>query len=59
MNDAWLGITEDKTIIIRDLDRTIDNTIVITPLSDTMRGEPIQISLDMIIPKAPDTGVVK
>ena len=70
LNDALLGITDESEIILTDLDRTQENILVLTPISEEMRGKGVSVKIQLggmgealeekvIIPKAPDTGIVK
>ena len=45
LNDTILGITEDTSITIGDIDRSVENTISLIPLGDDIRGEAVDITL--------------
>jgi len=59
MNDAWLGILTSNEVMVTDLDRTIENRVVLTPLSDIMKGEEKEIIIKQKVPGVPDTGIIK
>ncbi len=67
LNDAILGVTDQATITLTDLDPAQANTLTLVPLSATVRGEPVSVQLnvgygsaepqqEITIPKAPNTG---
>ena len=67
LNDTILGTTDQTEITIAELDPTRTNTLTLVPLSDTVRGEPISVQLNIgyglneldqgiTVPKAPNTG---
>lgn len=59
MNDAWLGLTDSGMVTITELDRGIENRITLTPVSDSLKGEPVEMILQEKIPRVPDTGMVR
>ena len=59
LNDAPLGITDGDTVTIGELDRGIQNTITLTPLSSEIKGEPREVILEEILPLVPNTGIVQ
>lgn len=56
LNDGILGIFEGEEITISGLNRRIENTIILSPLSETRRGRAVEIKIDRLLPKAPNTG---
>ena len=67
LNDTVLGTTEDTTITITDLDRSVENTILLIPLGDDIRGEAVEANIPaaeygftstmtLTVPKAPNSG---
>ena len=67
LNDTVLGTTEDTTITIADLDRSVENTILLIPLGDDIRGEAVEANIPaaeygltstmtLTVPKAPNSG---
>ncbi len=65
LNDSVLGSTEEEYIVLNELNRNIQNRLRIVPLSDTKRGIAAEAligavsSVELIVPKAPDTGIVR
>ena len=59
LNDYVLGITNENSITVGGLNRDITNTLRLVPLSETRRGEAVEIDFgNILIPKAPDTGQI-
>ncbi len=61
LNDEILGVTELEEMTIGELNNEIDNQIILTPITDDLRGEGVAIDIvnktsTLIIPKAPNTG---
>lgn len=68
INGQIVGTTTEKEIIVTNLDRKIDNEIILVPVSGEVRGEANKIivpadglggtknDLPVVIPKAPSTG---
>lgn len=68
LNDAILGITADTTITLTDLDPSVANTLILVPLTDSHRGEPVSVDLNaqtaqnvqdapaFAVPRTPNTG---
>ena len=46
LNEAILGTTEEKTITITDLRLDQENILTLIPLSDSVRGEPVSVTLN-------------
>ena len=59
LNDAVLGVSEDGSVMISELDRTISNTLRLVPLTDQRRGEAAVVEIEARVPLVPDTGKVK
>ncbi|MDO4526824.1 MAG: cutinase family protein [Candidatus Saccharibacteria bacterium] len=45
LNDAVLGITEQNEIVLEEVDFSVTNKLRIVPLSDTRRGDGVEIEL--------------
>lgn len=45
LNDTILGVTEDTSITISNLDRSVENTISLIPLGDDIRGETATVNI--------------
>ena len=68
LNDGLVGATEGNELTITELRRDIENVITLAPLSETRRGESVNIELPVLegygsvsdiimdVPKAPNTG---
>jgi hypothetical protein len=68
INGQIIGTTNEKEITITDLDRRIENEIMLVPINNDARGEASVIivtsdglggtknDLPVVIPKAPNTG---
>ena len=62
LNDMILGVANSGKIIISDVDFSLENTLVLTPISENTRGKTVQIKLqveslgELEIPKAPNAG---
>lgn len=65
LNDAILGVSEDKSIIISDLDFARENVVNLVPISDDARGVGVRVELkvggfggleNISAPKAPNAG---
>ena len=62
LNDYIVGITAEKEITISDLDRRIENEILLAPIDDGLRGDAVRIIIPpdglggVAIPNAPNTG---
>ena len=60
LNDTILGLTNQTTLTLTDLDPTQSNELRLIPLNAAGRGEPVAIDLNhyltTFIPKAPNTG---
>lgn len=63
LNEAILGICEDDFVIVGDLERGRENTLRLVALSETRRGEMVDVVIEALdepelefVPKAPDTG---
>ena len=71
LNDAILGAVNSGKIIISDVDFSTENTLSLTPISENLVGESVQINLEMTnfgsenfeteipiveIPKVPNAG---
>ena len=60
LNDLVLGLANSDSITIGRLDRSVSNQLRLVPVSDTMRGEAVELTLGTIlIPKTPDTGTIR
>ena len=46
LNDAILGVTNEHSITISDVDYNVANTATLVPLSDTRRGEAMSVTLE-------------
>lgn len=67
LNDAILGITNNSSAEISNLDRDRKNELTLIPISDSRRGEKTKIDIltnpekavktEKSVPKTPDTGV--
>ena len=69
MNDAPLGMATSDYVIIEGLDRTVENRIVLTPLSEVIKGEEKEVVLEplgptglvaseeLVVPGVPNTGI--
>ena len=59
LNDYVLGVTSENSVIVSGLDRDVTNTLRLVPLSETRRGEAVEIDFgNILVPKAPDTGQI-
>lgn len=59
LNDYVLGVTGENSVIVSGLDRNVTNTLRLVPLSETRRGEAVEINFgNSLVPKAPDTGQI-
>lgn len=65
LNDAVLGVVEDDSVTISEVDFGLENTLRLIPLSESRRGEGVDVNLndaggrgemEIVIPKAPNTG---
>ena len=71
LNDAILGMANSGRLVISDIDFSVENTLSLTPISEDLAGESVQISLEtatfgsknfeaenpiMEIPKVPNAG---
>lgn len=56
LNDALLGMTDGDTVTIGELDRGMQNRIILTPLSSEVNGESREVILEEILPLVPNTG---
>jgi hypothetical protein len=62
LNDYIVGITAEKEIPISNLDRRIENEILLAPIDDGLRGDAVRIIIQpdglggVAIPNAPNTG---
>lgn len=70
LNDAILGVTEETELVLSGLDMSVDNVLTLVPLSDEMRGEAVNVTINaseagygaggeeplIFMPKAPNTG---
>ena len=68
LNDAILGVTDQTSITLGGLRQGTQNTLVLAPISNDLRGDLISVDLSsgygqaanfpvtMVIPKAPNTG---
>ena len=66
LNDRILGYTNEKKITIEGLDSSVKNVLSLVPIGDEIRGDAVSAiineanltvtSLDILIPKAPNTG---
>ena len=65
LNDAILGITEEQSITLTNLNHGVTNELVLVPVDDSRRGERAVINIsveatsDIVIPKVPDTGITR
>jgi len=65
LNDSILGLAEGDFVVISELNRNIQNQIRLIPLSDSRRGAAVEVLIgavstsEIVVPKAPDTGIVK
>lgn len=74
LNDGILGTTKEKEFTITGLKNDVNNILTLVPLSNEWRGEAVTVSLSeangmggsdsndaaiVVVPKAPDTGIVK
>lgn len=65
LNDVILGVAENQSIAISDLNRSVANELVLVPVDDSRRGErvavniPAEDSSDIVVPKTPDTGIAR
>lgn len=65
LNDVILGVAENQSIAISDLNRSVANELVLVPVDDSRRGErvavniPAEDSSDRVVPKTPDTGIAR
>ena len=74
LNDGILGMTQEREFTITGLKNSVNNILTLVPLSDEWRGEAVTVNLSeangmggsdnndvviVVVPKAPDTGVVK
>lgn len=46
LNDAILGVTNEHSITISDVNYNVANTATLVPLSDTRRGEAVSVALE-------------
>lgn len=46
LNDAILGVTDGNSVTISELDLTVDNKVILVPLSETVRGEGVETQLN-------------
>lgn len=59
LNDYVLGVTSENSVIVSGIDRDVTNTLRLVPLSETRRGETVEITFgNILVPKAPDTGQI-
>lgn len=70
LNDAILGVTEETELVLSGLDMSINNVLTLVPLSDEVRGEAVNVTINaseagygaggeeplIFMPKAPNTG---
>ncbi len=49
-NDTVLGISEDSSITIRDLDRDVNNTLRLVPANESLKGAAIDITIVRRLP---------
>ena len=58
LNDRVMGITNESSIRLTNLDMTQDNNLTLIPLGDDVRGEGVDVDLSKVLtlPKAPNTG---
>lgn len=56
LNDFVLGITESNSIVINDLDFMRENIITLVPINENIRGGGINLNVEILVPKAPNTG---
>ena len=65
LNDSVIGLANSDYVVLTGLDRSIQNTIRLVPMTESRRGMAVDIELSIVpsynglIPKAPDTGIVK
>ena len=67
LNNAMLGVVESDFVTISDLDRNLVNNLRLVPLSENRRGEAVDVKIgalpsadaQVLIPRAPDTGIIK
>ena len=65
LNDAILGITEEQSITLTNLNHGVTNELVLVPVDDSRRGERAVINIsveatsDIVVPKVPDTGITR
>ena len=45
LNDTILGVTDNTSITIGDIDRSVENTISLIPLGDDIRGEAATVNI--------------
>ena len=55
LNDAIIGISEGDSVTVGELNRGLENELVLIPMSETRRGERKIVKISSAI-KAPDTG---
>lgn len=48
LNEAVLGVVEGEELKLGNLDRSIPNTLVLVPINESRRGEPVEIELPVI-----------
>lgn len=60
LNDRVMGMTNESSIRLTNLDMTQDNTLTLIPLGDDVRGEGVDVDLSKVLtlPKAPNTGML-
>ena len=46
LNDAVLGVTDQNEITLTDLDLRIQNKVILVPMNDEMRGEPVEVEIN-------------
>lgn len=56
LNDTILGVSENDSIIISDLNFARENIVSLAPISENARGVSAQVELKIVIPKAPNAG---
>ena len=58
LNDRVMGMTNEFSIRLTNLDMTQDNNLTLIPLGDDVRGEGVDVDLTKVLtlPKAPNTG---
>lgn len=65
LNDVILGITEEQSITLMNLNHSVTNELVLVPMDDSRRGERAVINIsveatsDIVVPKVPDTGITR